>query len=124
MKVEEPISRKVFDVEAIRIYLPELMKEVNSTTERDERPQLFLKTTKREKTGENELEIVFLGKPKDRHIEKLNYYKKKPEDWTTWGNIVLNPKQVKALTSWLKNISFESKQNKTLSRWLRGDDIP
>ena len=93
LKVEKPVKKTFCKVEAIRVYLPELMKEINQCTERDEYPNLLVKSTVRSKTKAKEIELVFMGTPMDRHIETLNYYKKPPSQWITWGEIVLSPSQ-------------------------------
>jgi len=105
IKVEKAIRRELVNVQAIRVYLPELGKEINQTVERGERPQLLIKLTKRQKTGEYEVEIVFLGNEAERHIETLRYYKKNPKNWKTWGLIVLTPKQAMKLACILKKIA-------------------
>ena len=104
LKVEEPIIKQIIDVEATRVYIPELMKEINSTTERGEHPKLLTKLTKREKTGKHEVEIVFLGGINQRHIEELSYYGKHPMTWKTWGEIVLTLNQAKELVQFLSEI--------------------
>ena len=104
IKIETPIKKEIANVEAIRVYLPEFMKEVNQTTERGEYPRLLIKRTVREKTQESEIEIVFKGSVKERHVEDLNYFRKHPLEWVTWGEIVLTIEQAQTLISVLKEM--------------------
>jgi len=92
VKVEKPLKRHIVDVSAIRVYLPEFLKEVNMTIERNECPKLLVKRTRRAKTKADEVEIVFLGTEKERHVEDFGYFLKPPSNWKTWGEIVLTPK--------------------------------
>ena len=102
IKVERAIKKRTQDVEAIRVYLTEFNANINSTTERGESPTLLVKRTIREKTGKPEIEIVFMGSEKDRHVEKL--YAKNPQDWKSFGHIVLSIPQAKRfqqIINWL-----------------------
>jgi hypothetical protein len=65
---------------------------MDSTVERGEHPELLIKRTKREKTGEPEVEIVFRG---SHHDEHHTYYTKDPERWKTFGNIVVTPEKAR-----------------------------
>jgi hypothetical protein len=56
--------------------------------ERGEAPALLIKRTKRQRTGELEVEIVFHGQ---HHDERHSYYTKDPKDWTTFGDIIVTP---------------------------------
>ena len=103
LKIEKPLKKIVLNIEAVRIYLPELKKEVNQTTEHGERPTLYIKKTKREKTGATEFEIVFMGRPSERHVETLRYFKKPLEKWISWGELVLNEEQALKLFEFLKD---------------------
>ena len=104
LRVERPLEKELANVEAIRVYLPELMKEVNQTVERGETPKLLIKRTKRQKTEKPEVEVVFMGSIRERHVEDLTYYEKHPKDWVTWGEIVLTPEQVKAFVKVLQRM--------------------
>ncbi|KPV64470.1 MAG: hypothetical protein AOA66_0161 [Candidatus Bathyarchaeota archaeon BA2] len=104
LRVERASKKEFANVEAIRVYLPELMKEVNQTIESGESPKLLIKRTERQKTGEPEIEIVFLGSTKDRHVEDLEYFEKHPLEWTTWGEIVLTPKQTEVFIKALQRM--------------------
>ena len=104
LRVERPIKKEYADVEAIRVYLPELSKNINSTVERGEHPVLLIKRTVREKTGKGEVEIVFMGSAKDRHIEDLSYYTKNPEEWRSWGEIVLTLDQARKFAKFFRSI--------------------
>lgn len=93
MKVEEPLIRRTLGVKAIRVYVPELMKEIDSSIERDEDPGLIVKKIVRRSLGREglpEIELVFMGR---RHIEELNYYSKDPGNWVIWGALYLSPRQ-------------------------------
>lgn len=57
-KIVKPIKKFVLDVEAIRLYIPELNKEIDCTRESREKPKILVKLTKR---NNGEIEIVFLG---------------------------------------------------------------
>jgi len=92
IKVEQPIKRSIVNVSAVRVYLPEFLKAVNMTIERGECPKLLVKRTRRIKTKADEVEIVFVGTEKERHVEDLGYFLKPPSSWRTWGEIVLTPK--------------------------------
>jgi len=105
IKVEKPIQRDFVEVEALRVYLPELKKEIDQTVERGERPRLLVKLTRRQKTGEPEIELVFLGGVKNRHIEELTYYKTDPMSWPSWGIIVLKLIQGRKLSAVLQKMS-------------------
>lgn len=104
LRVEKAVKKDIQRVKAIRVYLPELMKEIDQTVERGETPELLIKRTLRQKTGKPEIELVFLGSMRERHVEDLNYYKKNPKDWTTWGLIVLTPEQAKAFIKALQRM--------------------
>jgi len=93
IKIEVALKKALCRVRAIRVYLPELMKEINQCTERGEEPTIFLKSIIRKKTKLPQIELVFMGNQKDRHIEDLGYYLKHPRDWNSWGEIVLTPEQ-------------------------------
>lgn len=94
IKVERAIKKRIQKVEAIRLYLTEFMANINSTVERGEHPYLLIKRTIREKTGKSEIEIVFMGSEKNRHVEKL--YAKNPKDWKSFGHIVLSIPQTQS----------------------------
>lgn len=104
LRVERAIKKRYANVEAIRVYLPELKKNVNQTVESGEIPKLLIKRTKRQKTGMPEIEIVFVGSMRDRHVEDLKYYEKHPETWTTWGELVLTPKQTELFIRALEEV--------------------
>ena len=104
LRVEKALKKETQTVQAIRVYLPELMKEIDQTVESGEAPKLLIKRTLRRKTGKPEIEIVFLGSMRERHVEDLTYYQKHPKDWTTWGSIVLTLKQAKALSEVLRKM--------------------
>ena len=104
LRVERPLDKELANVEAIRVYLPELMKEVNQTVERGETPKLLIKRTERQKTEKSEIEVVFMGSMRNRHVEDLTYYEKHPKEWVTWGEIVLTPEQVKAFIKALQRM--------------------
>lgn len=102
IKVEPPIKRDFVKIKAIRVYIPELRKEVDSSIEKGESPSLLVKATFSKKRNENEIEVVFIG---ERHIEDLKYYKKDPNEWKTWGIIVLSPETAKNLGLLLLELS-------------------
>jgi len=104
IKVEKSIERDFVDVQALRVYLPELKKEIDQTIERGEKPCLKVKLTQREKTGEPEVELVFMGTMKNRHVEELSYWRKDPMSWTTWGLLVLTLKQARKLSAVLEKM--------------------
>lgn len=97
LRVEKALKRDFVKVEAIRVYLPELRKEIDQTVESGEAPELLIKRTVRQKTGKSEIEIVFMGSSRDRHVEDLRYYQKNPDKWRTWGLIVLTLEQAEKL---------------------------
>jgi len=45
-------------------------------------------------TGKPEIEIVMMG---DYHVEPLTYYKKAPEAWSSFGDIILTLPQAREL---------------------------
>ena len=91
LKVEKPLWKRIVPaIGAIRCWCGHTKFEMNSTVERGEAPALLIKRTKREKTGEPEVEIVFLG---SHHDEHHSYYKKDPAEWKTFGNIVVTPEK-------------------------------
>ena len=104
LKLEKAQKRDFAKVEAIRVYLPELMKEINQTIESGETPRLLIKRTLRQKTGKPEIEVVFMGSMRDRHVEDLNYYQKHPKEWTTWGELVLTLEQAKTIIEILQEM--------------------
>lgn len=104
LKVEKPIRKEFADVEAIRVYAPELMKEINSCVERSEHPRLLVKSYIREKTGTPEITMVFYGSTKDRHVEDFTYYEKPLETWQTWGEIILTMEQAKRMIRFLEDL--------------------
>jgi hypothetical protein len=99
MKLAEPIEEYTQDIQAIRVYLPELMKNINSTRQSNEEPRLRIWYDQREKTGEREFELFFLGTERDRHIEEISYSHSNPHGWTTWGEIVLSPDEMVKLAA-------------------------
>lgn len=103
-KVEKPIKKEFADVEAIRVYVPELMKNINSCVERNERPILLVKSYIREKTGKPEITMVFYGSAKDRHVENFSYFVKNPEEWKSWGEIILTVEQAKRMVTFLQKL--------------------
>jgi len=111
LKIEKAIQRSTIDVLAIRVYLPEFRCEVDQTVEHGENPRLLIKSTKREKTGKAEIEIVFLGSKHERHLEPLSYYLKNPQKWVTWGLIVLSPQQARQLACILEKITRKTLVN-------------
>lgn len=105
IKVEKAIGKGYIDVKAIRVYLSELMQEVNSTIERGEKPRLLIKKAYSPKRGVNEFEFVFMGTESERHVEELAYYKTHPTTWRTWGEIVFSPKEVDDLIKLLQDLT-------------------
>lgn len=110
IKVEKAIKKQIIDVQAIRAYIPELNKEINSCVERGERPRLLIKRTLRAKTQTPEIEIVFYGNATQRHIEELSYFTKPPQQWTTWGEIVLTLGEARRIQRFLKELLAETEQ--------------
>ena len=104
IKVEKALRKERIPVEAIRVYLPEFMKEINSTVERGEAPVLLIKRTVREKTNKPEVEIVFIGTIKERHVEDIRYARSDPRRWKSWGLIVLTLEQAKKFHEFLEKI--------------------
>jgi hypothetical protein len=104
LRVEKARKKETVNVQAIRVYLSELKKEVNQTVECGELPRLLIKRTTRQKTGKPEIEIVFLGSERERHVEDLNYYEKKPSDWTTYGEIVLTLEEAETVIKALRKM--------------------
>jgi hypothetical protein len=89
IKVEKALwKRTVEGIGAIRCWCGHRKFEMNCTVERGDTPKLLIKRTNREKTGEPEVEVVFLGPHRD---EDHTYYKKDPATWRTFGNIVVTP---------------------------------
>ena len=103
IKVEKPIKKGFIDVKAIRVYIAELMQEVNSTIERGEKPYLLIKKAYSPKRGVNEFEVVFMG-AKQKHIEELSYFTTHPSEWKSWGEIVLSTEQIEDLIKLLKDL--------------------
>jgi len=97
IRVEKALKKRCSKVQAIRVYVSELMKEIDSTVERGEHPYLLIKRTVRQKTGEREVEMVFMGSAEERHIEPLNYYQSNPKDWKSWGDIIFTIEQARNL---------------------------
>jgi hypothetical protein len=95
LKVEKAIALEhVPKVDAIRIFAGRTGLEIDSTTERGHRPALLIKKIRRESTGKVEIEIVMMG---DYHVEPLTYYKKDPETWPSFADIILTPLQSREL---------------------------
>ena len=127
LKVEHSIRKEILrGVSAIRIYPSELMKEINSTIERGEKPRLLIKIYDREKTGEPEVTLVFCGA---RHFEPPSYWQKNPKDWVTWGEIVLPKEGAKDFVLLLlQMLEAPAEQIKALSEargihWMRFPDL-
>jgi len=112
IKVNPPIEKGFVKPQAIRIYVPELSREIDCSLERKENPRLMVKATHSEKRGSQEIEIVFLGK---YHFEQLEYFKKNPKEWKTWGIIVLSPQAAKNLAELLLKLSRDFK---SLATWV------
>lgn len=100
IKVVPAIKRYLIDIDAIRIYLPEIKKEVDCTRESGEKPRILVKLTNR---GAGEVEIVFLG---NFHVEDLCYYRKDPKTWVSRGFIVLNLDQLHQLVDSLLDLEM------------------
>ncbi len=103
IKVEKPIKKGYIDVKAIRVYITELMKNINSTVERGEKPYLLVKKAYSPKRGENEIEMVFMAS-KQKHIEELTYFRKHPSQWPSWGEIVWSEQQIRDLIKLLNDL--------------------
>lgn len=97
LKVEKALWKRVVPaIGAIRCWCKHKEFEMDSTVERGERPALLIKRTKREKTGEPEVEIVFMGEHRD---EPHSYYTKHPSLWKSFGNIVVTPEKAREVAS-------------------------
>jgi hypothetical protein len=101
LKVEPPIARDHQKVQAIRVYVGKLMKEIDSTIERGERPSLIVKKEWSPTRKTVEFSLVFVG---PYHIDDLNYYQKDPATWTTFGEIYMTPSQAAELTEKIKQV--------------------
>jgi hypothetical protein len=101
VKVEPAIGKRYLNVKAIRVYLGELRKNVNSTIERGETPYLLVKKIFSEKRGVYEYELVFMG---TRHIEDLSYAVSDPSTWNSWGEIVLSPEEIEDLIKMFQDL--------------------
>jgi hypothetical protein len=101
IKVAPPIARKFLDIKAIRLYpkIDGFVRNVNSTVERGEKPQLLLKAAYSPRRLDYEIEIACLGR---YHVERLEYWKKNPEDWLSFGEFVFSPDQGRELAETLK----------------------
>jgi hypothetical protein len=106
VKVESAIGKGYINVKAIRVYLAELKKNINSTIERGETPYLLIKKIWSEKRGAYEFEIVFMGA---RHVEDLSYAVSDPNTWKSWGEMVLSPEQIEDFIQLLRKL-LEKKQ--------------
>ena len=115
LRVETAIKKRLVDVEAIRATIPEMLVQINSCTERGEHPKLLIKLIRREKTGKLEIELVFYGGEKERHVEKLSYYEKHPSKWVTFGEIVLTIEETKKCVKFLNEIIRKAEGQKTLT---------
>ena len=119
MRIEKPRAKKFFGkISAIRVYLPELMKEIDQTVERGERPRLLIKRTLRTKTGEPEVEVVFLGGARERHVEALHYYEKRPAEWKTWGELVFPLEGAKEFARCLLELILKPEELEKLNQSL------
>ena len=97
IKVEKALwSQTVSDIGAIRCYCKHRKFAIDCTVESGEHPRLKIKRTNRKKTGEPEVEIVFLG---EHHDETHTYYKKDPKYWTSFGFIAVTPAKAREIAS-------------------------
>ena len=95
LKVEKAIAKEYMsNIEAIRIFPGRAAFEIDSTSEHGHRPGLLIKRIRRERTGKSEIEILMMG---DYHVESLTYYKKDPETWPSFGDIILTLSQAHEL---------------------------
>jgi len=102
LKVEPAIAREPQKVQAIRIYPSKLMlKEIDSSVERGEKPGLIVKKEFSKKRKVEEVSLVFTG---PYHIEDLNYFQTDPATWTTFGEIYMTPTQALQLAEKIKRI--------------------
>lgn len=105
IKVEPALRREFQKVKAIRLYPqgPGFTQFVNSTVERGETPTFLVKAAYSPKRSDYEIEIAFLG---NYHTEAIGEhpYTKPPKQWTSWGEIVLSPEQLKDLVGILQRM--------------------
>ena len=102
LKVEPAIAREPQKVQAIRIYPSKVMlKEIDSSVERGEKPGLIVKKEFSEKRKAEEVSLVFTG---PYHIEDLNYFQTDPATWHTFGEIYMTPAQALQLAEKIKRI--------------------
>lgn len=108
-KVEEFIQRKFMKVKGIRLYpkIKGTIYNVNSTVERKEKPTLLSKLAWSHSRDQLEIEIVFMGQ---YHVEELAYFKKPPDQWSSWGEIVLSLDQALELEKILHKLLFEEEK--------------
>lgn len=106
----DKITRRagIVGAKAIRVYLPELMKEVNSSIEKGEYPYLWIIKKFNKKRG-IEIEISLWGQ---RHIENLSYFLTHPSEWNPYryGYIIFSPDSALELSSHLKALSEGNKE--------------
>lgn len=106
IKIEQAIRREDLSIDAIRFYprIHEMTYNINSTIESGETPRLLVKVVYSPKRQTYEIEIAFLGR---YHTETVDYYKKNPVDWVSWGEIVLNAEKLRKLIEILARMEKE-----------------
>ena len=104
IKVADAMEKIDLPVDSIRVYIPELMKEIDSSVERGEIPRIRVKKDFRISTKRNEITLIFLGKQNERHVEELTYFSKQPKDWSSWGTIIMSVEQARNLKEALNEI--------------------
>jgi len=108
------IPKKSVRVKAIAVYPGLLRKQIISSVERAEAPQIDTYLNWNEKRRVPEIALVLGGKYR---LEDLTYFKKAPQEWTNWGRLVLSPEQaadlassIDALVKWRRKARVSSDQ--------------
>jgi len=111
IKVDYVLARERLPVKCICAYSGKTGLSLYSSVERGEDPQLFIQKTTNEKRGE-EVQVVLMG---PFHVEELEYFKKDPKDWKSFGHIVMSVGQAKQLAVDLWRITEAKAKQQTLN---------
>ena len=103
MNVLKAIKKGVVKVKAIRLFPTRPLLFIDSRTDSGEKPTLLVKSTRNEKRGCYEVEIVFLG---DYHVAEPDArpHVKPYKDWLSFGLIVLSLEEAKELMKILERV--------------------
>jgi len=123
IKIDRALApRKTVRVKAIAVYPRLLGRQIISSVERAEVPEIHVYLNWNERRRSPELALVFTG---NHRLEDLTYFKKNPERWIGWGRVTLSEEQaadlartIDALVKWRRKAPVSSDQILRLEQQL------